>query len=142
MRSTAVLAMAVWWAFCSTHAAEIDVPGLFRQLDADANGRVTLTEAGAEQGLQFRRMLRTGDEDGDGALSPEELAAASVLLAKMDADENSELEPREIPSRFKPLFQQMLRVADGNGDRKLARREIARSAPRLALLAQAAARRM
>jgi Ca2+-binding EF-hand superfamily protein len=150
----------------TTGAVEIDAARLFGDLDADANGRLTSGELGDEHRLLFKRLLRTGDEDGDGRLSAAEFAAAlvpvradkslvektgsrvpgadalTVLLAMMDANGDRQLEANEIPERCRRLFQQMLRPADGNKDGSLSPRELAQAAPRLGVMAQVASVRM
>jgi Ca2+-binding EF-hand superfamily protein len=58
----------------------------------------------------------------------------------MDTNHDRQLDAKEIPSDYKPMFDQMLRV-DGNKDGKLDQRELAQGGPRLGILAQLAATR-
>jgi len=147
-------------------AMEIDGERLYRDLDANSDGQLDEDEVGQEHRLLFKRLLRTGDEDGDGRLSADEFAAAlvpvraekglaekvgsrlpgadalTVLLAKMDRNQDRRLEAEEIPERYQRLFEQMLRPGDDDKDGVLNQREIARAAPRLGIMAQMAARRL
>jgi Ca2+-binding EF-hand superfamily protein len=149
-----------------TRAVETDTTRLFQDLDADGDGQLAADEVGQQRRLLFKRLVRTGDEDGDGRITPAEFAAAlepvraekelvekmgsripgadafTVLLIKMDANGDRRLEPDEIPRDYKRLFEQMLRPGDGDKDGRLSQREIAQSAPRLGIMAQVAARRM
>jgi len=147
-------------------AAEIDAGKLFRDLDANADGQLAAGEVGEEHRLLLKRLVRTGDEDGNGRLTAEEFATAltpvraeknlvqkqgsrlpgadalTVLLVKMDANRDQQLEAEEVPERYQRLFDQMLRPGDDDKDGMLNRREIARAAPRLSIMAQMAATRM
>lgn len=149
-----------------TMAAEPDAPSLFAKLDADGDGQLAAEEVGDDHRLLFKRLVRTGDEDGDGQLTEEEFALAIqpvraekptvekqgsrlpgadallVLLAKMDANGDQQLDADEIPADYRRPFQQMLTAADGNKDGRLDRREIAQASPRLTAVANLAARRL
>jgi Ca2+-binding EF-hand superfamily protein len=147
-------------------AAEIDADRLFGDLDANDDGQVTAGEVGDEQRLLFKRLARTGDADGDGKLSAEEFAAAlqpvraeksliekqgsrlqgadalTVLMAKMDVNADRRIDADEVPESYRRAFEQFLRPGDGDKDGNLDAREIGKSAPRLSIIAQLAARRM
>jgi Ca2+-binding EF-hand superfamily protein len=150
----------------TTTAAEPDATGLFAKLDANSNGKLTTEEVGNEHRLLFKRLVRTGDEDDDGQLTATEFAAALlpvraekptvekqgsrlpgadallVILAKMDANADQQLDADEIPTDFRRAFEQMLTAADGDKNGRLDRREIAQGSPRLTAVANVAARRM
>jgi Ca2+-binding EF-hand superfamily protein len=141
---------------------------LFAGLDANADGQVTSQEAGKQHRLLFRRLLRTSDENRDGKLNARELAtglepvradkapvekldsrlpgsdALLVLVAKMDAHADRQLEADEIPGDYKATFARMLELGDANKDGRLESREIAQAGPQLALAAamEAGRRRM
>ena len=149
-----------------TTAAEPDSAGLFAKLDADSDANLRAEEVGNEHRLLFKRLVRTGDENGDGQLSAEEFAAALlpvraekptvekqgsrlpgadalvVILAKMDANGDQQLDADEVPADYRRTFEQMLTAADGDKNGRLDRREIAQGSPRLTAVANQAARRM
>jgi Ca2+-binding EF-hand superfamily protein len=167
MRSThalfAVFASAFTLLPRAAATPAVDAAALFKSLDANADGAVTEDEAGEAQGLLFRRLVRTGDDDGDGRLTAEEFAAAIapvraekatvekqgsrlpgadalvVVLAKMDANSDRRLVPDEIPEDYLTTFEQMLKPADANKDGQLDARELARGGPRLSIMATRAA---
>ena len=164
--SMAFTALAMGLPSATTTAAEPDAAGLFAKLDADSDGKLAAEEVGNEHRLLFKRLVRTGDENGDGLLWAEEFAAALlpvraekqtvekqgsrlpgadallVVLTKMDANEDQQLDADEIPADYRRAFEQMLIVADGDKNGRLDRREIAQGSPRLTAVANQAARRM
>ncbi len=52
--------------------AAADNEALFKQLDKNSDGQVAEDEIPQEKRRLFRRLLRTGDKDGNGKLSREE----------------------------------------------------------------------
>lgn len=162
----AFIALVMGWPSATTTAAEPDAAGMFAKLDVNSDGKLAAEEVGNEHRLLFKRLVRTGDEDGDGQLSATEFAAALlpvraekptvekqgsrlpgadalvVVLAKMDANEDQQLDADEIPADFRRAFEQMLTAADGDKNGRLDRREIAQGSPRLTAVANVAARRM
>lgn len=146
-------------------AAEIDSAGLFQRLDANHDGRIVAAEAGSERGLLFDRLVRTGDSDGDDRLDAEEFEAAltpiraekamvrkqgnrlpgadalMVLIARMDANGDGRLVPKEVPAEHRMLYDQMLRQVDGDQDGVLDPSELSIEGPRLAGLAMLYSRR-
>lgn len=147
-------------------ASEIDSAGLFAQLDANADGRLTRQEAGDEHRFLFRRLVRTGDENRDGVLSADEFATALipvraekagaekpesripgadalvVMLARMDVDGDLQLDRAEIPREYLPLYERMAARGDDDNNGRLDARELARGGPRLGIIAQLEATRM
>ena len=55
---------------------------LLERLDDNADGRLSAAEAGEQHRLLFERMVRTGDDDGDGLLNVAELTAALTPLRR------------------------------------------------------------
>jgi Ca2+-binding EF-hand superfamily protein len=147
-------------------AAEGDAARLFASLDANSDGQLTAQEAGKEQRLLFKRLLRTSDENGDGRLSADELAAGLlpvraekelvekqgsklpgsdallVMLARMDVNKDQQLDAKEIPADYRLVFGLMTERGDANKDGRLDTREIAQNAPQLGLAATMGAARM
>lgn len=150
---------------CATRAAEPAV-GLFAKLDANSDGQLAAGEIDDDHRLLFKRLVRTGDVDGDGQLSAEEFGLAIqpvraekptvekqgsrlpgadalvVLLVKMDANGDQQLDADEIPADYQRPFQQMLTAADDDKNGRLDRREIANGSPKLTAVANIAAARM
>ena len=145
---------------------EIDAAGLFGQLDANGDGRIVAAEVGTDQAPLFARLVRTGDDNGDGQLDADEFTVALtpvradkemvqkqggrlpggdaliVLLAQMDADGNGQLDGEEIPARLKQIYEQLLRQGDEDKNGRLEGREISKVGPRFGMIALNAARRL
>jgi hypothetical protein len=145
---------------------DIDAAGLFAQLDANRDGRVVAAEAGEAHAALFARLVRTGDENGDGALTAEELATALtpvradkaavekqgsrlpgsdalvVLVAKMDANRDRQLDADEIPAAYRGAFDAMLARGDADKNGRLDGRELADGGVQLGMIAQNAAARL
>jgi hypothetical protein len=146
-------------------AVEIDVPALFASLDADRDGRVTAAEAGKPHARLFARLVRNSD-DGDGVLTADEFEAALtpiraekglvakqgsrlpgsdaliVLLARMDADGDRQIEAAEVPFAIRDTYQRMVDFADADKNGSLESRELADGGVRLGIIAQNAATRL
>ena len=159
-------ALAVGMPCAATRAAESAAAGLFAKLDANGDGQLAADEVGDEHRLLFKRLVRTGDEDGDGQLSDEEFTLAIqpvraekppvekqgsrlpgadallVLLVKMDSNGDQQLDADEIPAAYRRAFQQMLTAADDDKNGRLDRREIAQGSPKLTAVANIVASRM
>jgi Ca2+-binding EF-hand superfamily protein len=149
----------------ATCAAE-DASGLFAQLDANGDGQLAASEAGKEQRLLYRRLLRTSDENGDGRLSAGEFAAGLtpvraekavvekqgsklpgsdallVVIYKMDTSGDRQLDAKEIPADYRFIFDRMLGPGDADKNGRLDRREISQFAPQLGLAAAMGAARL
>jgi Ca2+-binding EF-hand superfamily protein len=163
--TTAIVLVAAATVAHIAAAVEIDADGLFAQLDADGNGRVTAAEAGDGHGLLFARMLRNVD-DGDGALTAEEFAAALtpvradkvvvekqsnrlpgsdaliVMVFAMDSNGDRQLDEAECPAAYRGAFAAMLQRGDEDKNGRLDSRELAAGGPQLGRAAQLAAARM
>lgn len=72
----------------------------FDRLDIDGDGRLTPEELAAGDGRGGSRMLRRADQDGDGTLTRDEVReAARSLFAMMDVDGNGVVTEAERPRR-------------------------------------------
>ena len=69
----AVLGLVAAWP---AQASATEPQDLLEQLDANGDGLLSAAEAGATHRLLFERLVRTGDDDGDGQLDGAELTAA------------------------------------------------------------------
>lgn len=166
MRLSVVPALLAALATSVSRAVDIDAPALFDSLDRDRNGFVTAAEAGESHGRLFARLVRTSDDDADGALTQDEFQAAltplriekslvtkqgsrlpgsdalMVLLARMDANGNRRVEAAEVPANLRDTFQRMVDFADADKNGTLDTRELAEGGVRLGVIAQTAAARL
>ncbi|MEM8946944.1 MAG: hypothetical protein AAGD11_17345 [Planctomycetota bacterium] len=132
---------------------------LFRSLDRDGDGVVVADEVGDSHQRLFERLLRTSDRDGDGQLSAAEMQsgltsdqaekpmvekqgselpgtnALLLLLAKMDANADGEIQADEVPNNLQPIFNRIEDRLGGEPDGLLDRRELTQAAPRLGQIA-------
>ena len=100
----------------------------FVELDADGDGVVTPAEMVAERQQRAEERaaerMANADTDGDGALSLEEMTAAGEeRFARMERDEDGNLEPREIRRSFRD-FRGDRDGRDGRGSREHERGDI------------------
>ena len=121
--------------------AATDAPvaaNLFRRVDKDGNGEVTLDEVPKNRREQFERLLDLADQDADGGLTRQEFLRGWSLLQQrrqsdrslrppsnrlwmvLDRDQDGTLSADEIANA-----QQQLATLDKNGDGKLSAGEVA-----------------
>lgn len=114
-------------AMAQSAAPGLDI--LFARLDADADDRISQAEMTAAKTRQFARA----DRNGDGQVTPDELAAIQARLARaqeamagaaerMDSDGNGSLSLAEFTDRA-PIFA----LLDIDGDGALSRAEADRA---------------
>jgi len=95
---------------------------LFKQLDANADGQLSLDEAGAQHRRLLNRLLRRHDEDGNGKLSLAEFTAGlKEAPPEIPADEpRAPGEPNEQLGKFLQAdSDELFKKLDANGDGKL-----------------------
>jgi Ca2+-binding EF-hand superfamily protein len=126
---------------------------LFRQLDANGDGFVVAKEIEKSKLRLFDRMLRTGDRNDDGRLTPAEFTASLTppadpkqrvglagglagdgravekLFEQLDQDRDGKLSKDEAPPRLRQSFARH----DRNGDGGLDRAEIGRAFAAMAI---------
>lgn len=126
---------------------------LFRQLDANGDGFVVAKEIEKTKLRLFDRMLRIGDRNDDGRLTPAEFTASltppadpkqrvglaggfsgdgravAKLFEQLDRDRDGKLSKEEAPPRLRQSFARH----DRNGDGGLDRAEIGRAFAAMAI---------
>ena len=133
---------------------------LFEQLDQNNDGWVAAGEIDPQHRRLFDRLLRTSDADGDGRLSSDEFQvslqpnqaekplvqkqgseipgadALVLLLTRMDANGNGQIEKREVPQPLLEVFDRIEERLGGERDGILNRRELTQAGPGLIRIAQ------
>jgi Ca2+-binding EF-hand superfamily protein len=128
--SPLLIALLVGFVASNAFAAETEHAALFARLDANTDDQLTKLEIPAEHAALFRRLVRIGDEDGDGKLSlsefeasltnnrpekaitekiPNKLPGADALLLMltwMDRNADLSITENEVPAKLKPLYDQ------------------------------------
>ena len=157
-------ALTFWLVASCVASADDDVrvadAALFSRLDTNADGLLSADELPPAQARLFARLVRQGDTDGDGQLSPDEWRQATaprrpvkpveekasgelpgadatrLVLLKLDADGNGILTQDETPESLARVFQQVVELYDRNDDQRITQQEIARGGPQISRLAQ------
>ncbi len=94
---------------------------IFKDLDKNSDGQLTLDEVGDDRRRFFERLVRVGDQNEDGKLSTEEFIKASKSDDRpVDAPRGG----REGGERERMDFEERFKMLDTNGDGKLSRSEI------------------
>jgi len=148
--ATACLAVQSAWADSAAPSAGDD--GLFKRLDADANGIVAADEVPAEHRRLFERLIRKADDNGDDVLSWREFSAALTpsrpektietkqpqgnpgsaairyMLLSMDTTRDSSIEAEEVPEDLLSAFDDLVERVDMNKNGSLDRYELSRGA--------------
>ena len=122
--------------FVRAETSADDHGALFKQLDANGDGFVVVKEIDKEKQRLFDRMLRTGDSNDDGRLTPAEFAVSLTppkqpkervgmagyagdgrvlekLLNQLDRDRDGKLSKDEAPTRLRQSFAQIDAAGDG-----------------------------
>lgn len=162
MRFSQALALLLSLALiqCPAIAAPTSVPAtqptdIFSQLDANADSQLQAAEIPDEQQALFVRLLRTSDQDRNGALSRQEFSSGLkptrkakpvarkaplrlpgadellLLLAMMDANADGKIAAHEPPERLQQFYQILENRIGTNEQGMLVIRRISQGAPRL-----------
>jgi Ca2+-binding EF-hand superfamily protein len=153
-------------ASAEDRAVSSHVQRMFRQLDADQNGRLSHQELTGEYARLYTRLLRTADKDHDHELSLEEFDRGLqphrpvkqmtkkqpsrlpgsdellLLLAMMDANADGIIRLGEVPERLRPFYLRLEQRLGKTEDRQILLRQVAQAAPFFTQLAVATVERL
>ena len=117
---------------------------LFRQFDANHDGKLTADEVPSEQRDVIEKLMAGADKDQDGALTKVEFRDAlkrmpelgaqlgesdpKFMFGQMDVNRDGQLTADEIPPAHRALFDRLLAAGDKDGDGALSKREYAKAA--------------
>jgi len=132
LHSVGLAALAATVLVCFVHAEEpsssegLNPETLFKQLDANGDGKLADDEVGEDHSRLFQRLLRRHDADGDGMLSSTEFAAGlKEAPSDIPADEPPSAEPNEQLTRFLQADPvELFKRLDANSDGKLVLDEV------------------
>lgn len=164
-RTSLVFALHVGFVASTSFAAETDHTALFSRLDSNTDGQLVQSEIPEEHTALFRRLVRIGDEDGDGKLAlsefevgltnnrpekavtekiPNELPGADALLlmlAWMDRNADLSIAENEVPAKLKPLYDQFVSLMNRPDNSGLPVPQLRQQAGRYGVMAQRFANR-
>lgn len=130
-------------------SGNVSSAALFKQLDTNADGKLSTDEVTGDKLRLFKRLIRTADLNSDGHLSAQEFAGGlsddqqlpviesgtdstdkpkpprepSALLKRLDADGDGKIQIKEVPEQRREFFKKLLERADSNHDNMLDRKE-------------------
>ena len=116
---------------------------MFKRLDANGDGKVTLDELPEPRKAMFEGLLKRADKDGDGALTeaeftqgiqaavgkpgnekrPEGGPNAEQVFRRLDKNGDGKVTLDEVPEERRPMFERIFRRADKDGDKALTLQE-------------------
>jgi Ca2+-binding EF-hand superfamily protein len=141
-------------------AASAEHAAVFTRLDANSDGQLNKAEIPAEHTTLFRRLVRIGDDNGDGRLSlaefesglttnrpekvvtekiPNELPGADALLlmlAWMDRNADLSITKSEVPAKLEPLYDQFATLMNLPDSSRLPVPQLRQQAGRYGVMAQ------
>ena len=92
---------------------------IFRQLDANSDGQVTLAEVPDQVAQRFEQLLQRADRNRDEQISEEELMTVSRLMKAMQAN-------RPTGDQLDKRTKRLLKAWDRDGDKRISQEELPR----------------
>jgi len=106
-------------------AAGSEQDDLFRTLDANGDGKITVDEVGEQQQRAFERLLRVSDENEDGSLTRKEFEAGFEPDDPVTLNEAGPGRPGMRGNRpQRPDIDQLFERVDTDGDGKIALKDL------------------
>ena len=94
-------------------------------LDTNADGKIDIDELKFGAGFMINSLVQAKDQDGDQALSAQELEVSPGIVSQLDTDSDQKLSAGEMITATDKIIDGLVPVLDTNGDGALSREELA-----------------
>ncbi len=94
-------------------------------LDTNADGKIDTDELKFGAGFMINNLAQAKDQDGDQALSAQELEVSPGVVSQLDTDSDQKLSAGEMITATDKIIDGLVPVLDTNGDGALSREELA-----------------